>query len=111
MPLESKLNEIIATIPKAVRDAELAGAELVAEGAKARVNFDESKAPHLRDAIHVEETEEGAYVLAGNSKVFWGRFVEHGTSHSPPFPFLIPSLEENREEILALIAAALREAV
>ena len=25
--------------------------------------------------------------------------VEHGTSHSPPHPFLVPALEEEREQV------------
>jgi hypothetical protein len=50
----------------------------------------------------------GAHVIA-DSDVFYGHLVEHGTSHSAPHPFLVPSLEANRKPILAAATAVLRK--
>ena len=105
MALQSRLPEIIAALDPAVHAATIAGGEMVAEDAKRRVPV---VTGDLRDAIHVETTPEGAAVIAGDNKVFWGNFVEHGTSHSAPHPFLIPALEDNRQSIEQVVADAIR---
>jgi HK97 gp10 family phage protein len=99
MGLTSHLPEFIAGLESAMREIELAGAEKIAETARERVPYDPNTAEHLRDHIHVKETEEGVLVVAGDKQAWWGHMVEHGTTHSPPEPFLIPSLEENVGEI------------
>jgi HK97 gp10 family phage protein len=84
------------------------GADLVAESARARVPI--GSTGRLQRSIHTEHGEDGVEVLAGDRDVFYGRFVEHGTRYAAPHPFLVPALEENREKIQALIAAAIRDA-
>jgi HK97 gp10 family phage protein len=104
--LKSRLPEITERIPPSVHHAVEAGAELVAEGARQRVPVATGR---LRDAIHVDTEPEGAYVIAGDSKAFYGMFVEHGTRYMPAHPFLLPALEENRSEIEHLVDNAIRE--
>lgn len=103
---KNKLPEIIAELEPAVRAALVAGAQDVAEAAKTRVDVDTGK---LFRAIHVELTDEGVEVIAGNHDVFYGHIVEHGGVNHPPHPFLVPALEENRERIIERVAAALRK--
>jgi hypothetical protein len=110
--LQSKFTEIAVKLEPAVLAAALAGAELVAEGARERVPVVTGR---LRDAIHVEEDPEGAAVVAGDSKAWYGHIVEHGHvaqdgSTVAPRPFLIPSLEANRDGVIALVAAAIKKA-
>jgi HK97 gp10 family phage protein len=105
--LKSRLPEIIAELYPAVEEATVAGAELIVEAAKSRVPVDTGR---LRDAIHVETTPEGAYVIAGNRNAFYGHIVEHGSAAygTPPHPFLVPALEENRVKVEELVSAAIR---
>lgn len=83
-----------------------AGTRLIEQGAKARVAVDEGD---LRDAIHVEH--DGPFrwrVVAGNERVFHGHFLEHGTTHSAPQPFLIPATEAAKGQVLGLVKASLK---
>ena len=107
MPSTNRLPEIIAELPVAVRAALMQSAQLVVQSAQDRVPVETGR---LKDAIHVELTEEGVAVLAGDHKVFYGNMVEHGTVSQPAHPFLVPALEENRATIEAMVAAAIRKA-
>jgi len=114
--LRSRIPQIAIELDLRVEEALEQGAEDVAEAARARVH------PHrltgrLEDAIHVQEEQEGFYVVAGGDAeledyrvrdVFWGHMLEHGTSHSAPHPFLVPALEENRGEVVARVTAVLK---
>jgi HK97 gp10 family phage protein len=106
--LQSRLPEIARELGSAIKEAELAGAELVVEAAKARVPVETGR---LRDAIHIEHKERGngIYVVAGDREAFYGLFVEHGSARGvPPHPFLVPALEENRGRIQDLVGEAIR---
>jgi HK97 gp10 family phage protein len=105
--MTSRLPQIVAELPVAVRAALVASAQKIAQDAKDRVPV---KSGRLRDGIHVEIGEEGVLVVAGDRDVFYGHMVEHGTTHSPPHPFLVPALEQNRGETVAAIDAAIRKA-
>ena len=107
LPQQNRLPEITAAIPRAVYEAVMHAAEQVAESARARVPV---ATGDLQRAIHVEVTEDGVEVLAGDRKVFYGIFVEHGTVNTPAHPFLVPALEENRELILGELRDAIRKA-
>lgn len=107
---QNAIRDFTALMQKLVREAELAGAELIAEAAKERVPVDESAQTHLRDAIHVKETEDGVLVVAGDKTHWYGHLVEHGTSHSAPHPFLIPALEQEQGRVVGLISEAIRKA-
>lgn len=80
---------------------------VVAEKAAARVEFlakenVRKRSGDLERAIHVEPNEDvpGSFeVKAGNNRAFYGHMIEHGTSHSPAFPFLVPAVEAVRMEV------------
>jgi HK97 gp10 family phage protein len=107
--LRSRLPQIVLEIELRTERAIEAGAEHVKNAAKDRVR------PHrvsgqLEEAIHVQEEPEGFYVVAGggDEHVFWGHLLENGTTHSAPYPFLTPALEESRDVIVRSVGAALR---
>jgi HK97 gp10 family phage protein len=103
--LRSRLPQIARALDDRLEDVVEDGAEAIAQSAKGRVPV---ASGDLRAAIHVEDEAEGAYVIAGDTGVFYGHLVEHGTSHSAPRPFLIPALEENRSRIVAMGRARLK---
>jgi HK97 gp10 family phage protein len=99
--LKSRIPQIIVEIQVIAEESTREGAETVRDSAELKLQ------PHrlsgrLAEATHVErdEDENGYAVVAGDRDVFWGHFLEHGTSHSAAYPFLVPSLEENRKEIV-----------
>jgi HK97 gp10 family phage protein len=102
----NRFPQIIATLDPRVDVAVRLGAQAVEADARSRVPVDSGS---LRDAIHTEKGEGGHLVVAGDSNVFYGHLVELGTSRVPPRPFLIPALEARRDEIVGLVAAALRK--
>lgn len=105
MSLTSRLPEIAAALPVRVDAVIGAGAERVSQGGKERVHVDSGD---LQAAIHVEREGPAEYaVVAGNDDVFYGHLEEHGTSHSAPHPFLVPSLEAEQKSIVADVAAVI----
>lgn len=107
--LRSRIPQIVVEIEHFVEDAIEEGAEDVRAAAEARLQ------PHrvtgrLAEETHVHKEPEGFYVVAGDDTgdVFWGHMLEHGTSHSPPYPFLVPSLEERRGRIVNRVSGRLR---
>lgn len=106
--LTSRLPLIAAELQPKVDVAVRAGAEGIATHARARVHDAPPIGEGLVAAIHVEHEGPARYsVVAGNDEVFWGHLLEHGTSHSPPYPFLIPATEDGRDEATNLVRAAL----
>jgi HK97 gp10 family phage protein len=108
MPIVKSYNripQIVATLNPKLSAALRVGAEGIARDAQARVHVDSGA---LRDSIHVEDADNGFYVIAGNDDVFYGIFEEFGTTHSPAHPFLIPATEAGRDNVVGLVAAALR---
>ena len=104
--LKSRIPHIIVEIEILGDWIEETGAEAVEQKAKQRVR---RRSGALHDAIHVEHEREGAYVVAGNEDdVFYGHILEHGSTTAPPYPFLVPSLEEEREPIVQMATAALK---
>lgn len=104
--LVSRIPEIVASLSGEVKDALGEGAEIIAEGARERVPIDTGD---LKAAIHVEEVEQGWSVVAGDDKIFYGHFVEHGGAHTPPRPFLTPSAESAWSDVLQLVEDALED--
>lgn len=102
--LESRLPAIIAELPSEVDDALKEGADAIVEGAAERVPVDSGA---LRDAIHVEDTEGGYLVVAGDTEAFYGHIVEHGGVNTPPRPFLIPAYEAEHEGLIGRVKDAL----
>lgn len=102
--LKSRFPAIAVALPEVVERALKVGAEQIADSARARVP---QRSGALHDSIHVDTESEGVYVVAGDSAVFYGHIVEHGSVNTPPRPFLIPAFEENRTEVVGLVDAAL----
>lgn len=105
MPLKSRIPEIAKALEPAIHEAVKEAADTIRDAAKERVPV---RTGRLRRAIHTEEAPEGAYVIAGDSQAWYGHLVEHGTSHSPPHPFLVPAFEENRREIQEHLAETIK---
>lgn len=109
--VKSRIPEIASEMPHAVKVALEDGAHLIAQEAKQRAPDAPPYGEGLVEAIHVEEEPEGFYVVAGDSDVFYGHLVEHGTSHSAPRPFLIPSLVDQASEVVGLARSSVKRVV
>lgn len=103
--LKSRIPEITVEMQGKLEAVVRAGAASIAAGAKARVPVDDGD---LQAAIHTETEPEGTYVIAGDSDVFWGNFVENGTVKTSPQPFLVPAAEAARESIAVAATHVLR---
>jgi HK97 gp10 family phage protein len=104
--LTNRFPQIIAALDPKVSAALELGAELVAAEAKTRVPV---ASGDLKEAIHVEPDDGGFLVVAGDDEdVFYAHFVELGSTQTDPHPFLIPALEARRDEVTALVGAAMR---
>jgi len=110
MPQPNRIGDFASKLDELVREATLAGAELIVESAKERVPVDPTAKHHLRDAIHTQVDEDGVWVVAGDREAWYGHMVEHGTTHSAPEPFLIPAVEENADKVVDLVRDAIRRA-
>lgn len=107
--LFSRIPAITASLDPRVDVAIGQGAELIAESAKARVPDAPPIGEGLVAAIHTEHEDTSTYsVVAGDSDVFYGHMVEHGTSHSAPHPFLVPAAEEQKDHVVDLVQVVLR---
>ena len=109
MPAElwSRIPEFVAALDPHVNDGLREGADLIAERAKERVPVETG---HLRDAIHVSDASgfgAGFTVLAGDTEAFYGHLVEFGTVHSSAEPFLVPALEESKDQVAERVSEAL----
>jgi len=105
--LKSRFPQIAAELPIMADTLAREAAGKVEMMAKERVRV---RSGDLRDAIHVERRKLGTYeVVAGDGgDVFYGHMVENGTTHSPPFPFLIPALEAERDPVQKVYASMLK---
>jgi hypothetical protein len=111
----SSLPEVAAKMVAGVDAAMVEGANRVKDEADRRLE------PHrltgeLERQTHVDAKQrEGVYVMAGDPSegefAFWGAFLEFGQGHGPPYPFLVPALEQEQEGIVGMVAAAVRRAV
>ena len=54
----------------------------------------------LRSSI-THEVEQGQVSIGTN--VYYGKYLEFGTSKMPPYPWLFPSVESNRQNIINLL--------
>lgn len=103
--LKSRIPEIIVELDLRVQEGIEHGADDVSQEAKVHVAVDTGK---LRDKIHVESEHGEAYVVAGDEDAWYGHLVEHGTTKTPPRPFLVPALEANRSDIVKDVRDRLR---
>lgn len=106
--VKSRIPKILADLPTRVDIAAKQTAEMIEQRAKSRVPVGDSP-PHIRDDIHVERMGRAEYaVVAGRTDTFYGHILEFGGVNHSPQPFLVPALEESRDEGIALGRAALR---
>ena len=100
MSYQSRIPRIVAELAAKMDAGSRAAAELIAARAKDRAPVRTGK---LKNAIHVERERAGEHaVVAGDRDVFYGHIVEHGGAHSAARPFLVPALEESRDDAVAL---------
>lgn len=105
--LRSRLTKIARSLDEELDLPMRLVAEAIEAGAKGRAPVNTGA---LRDAIHVEKRGEGSYsVVAGDSDVFYGHLVEHGTTKAPAHPFLIPAAEAERNHIPEIVRHSLED--
>jgi HK97 gp10 family phage protein len=100
----ARIDRLAAELHQTVEAAIYEALVSVVDAAKARVPVDTGA---LQNAIHIDIQPEGIYVVAGDSKAWYGHLVEHGSVNQPARPFLIPAFEEHRASIVATVAAAI----
>jgi len=109
-----RLQQIGANVSRLENQALRNAAEPVLEDAKANAPVRTGK---LKEGLKISsiKTKEGMkYVLVGvdksdNSKIFYGKFVEFGTTKMSARPFLGPAYEKNKREIVETIKDTLKE--
>lgn len=112
----ARLNAINANVSRLTNTALKAAAEPVLQDAKATSEFHD-RTGNLREGLKISgvKTKDGVkYVLVGvgksdNSKIFYGKFLEFGTSKIPARPFLGPAYERHKNEVLEIMKNKLRE--
>lgn len=95
---------------KALKNA----AEPVLESAKANVPVRTGKLKKGLKISNIKRKNGVKYIQVGvdrgdNSEVFYGKFIEFGTSKMPAHPFLQPAFEKNKSAIKEKIAETLKE--
>lgn len=110
--LESALNQLGARAEAVLEEAVLAGAEVIRDEASNRAPRRTGRLAKNIVAEVVEKSATGVAVKVGPSKeVFYGRFVEFGTSKMRSQPFLYPTLEAKKAEAQAAIREIIRRAL
>lgn len=112
----NKLQQMGINISRLENKALKNAAEPVLADARATNAFDD-RSGNLREGLkisNVKNKEGTKYILVGvdkgdNSKVFYGKFLEFGTSKMPARPFLQPAYEKNKDNIKRTIAETLKE--
>jgi HK97 gp10 family phage protein len=112
----NKLQQVGTNISRLENKALKNAAGPVLEDAKATNAFND-RSGNLRKGLKISnvKNKEGVkYILVGidkgdNSKIFYGKFLEFGTSKMPARPFLQPAYEKNKNTIQKNIAEALKE--
>lgn len=112
----NKLQQIGTNISRLENKALKNAAEPVLEDAKVTNAFND-RSGRLRKGLkisNIKSIEGTKYILVGvdksdNSKIFYGKFLEFGTSKMPARPFLQPAYEKNKDNIQQTIAETLKE--
>ncbi|APM39872.1 HK97-gp10 family putative phage morphogenesis protein [Clostridium kluyveri] len=110
----NKLQRIGANISRLENKALKNAAEPVLQDAKANVPVRTGKLKKGLKITNVKKKEGVKYILVGvdrgdNSEIFYGKFVEFGTSKMSARPFLQPAYEKNKDTIQKTIADTLKE--
>ena len=108
--LARRLNALEKDIKKAALKGLEAGAERIAEDARARVRASSSDTGELENSI---ETTVDPRTLTATVEATapHAAFVEYGTVHQAAQPFMTPALEENRTAVADDVAKAVTEAL
>lgn len=112
----NKLQQMGTNISRLENKALKNAAEPVLADAKATSAFND-RSGNLRKGLKISnvKNKEGVkHILVGidkgdNSKIFYGKFIEFGTSKMPARPFLQPAYEKNKQNIKGIIAETLKE--
>ncbi|KGK87367.1 HK97-gp10 family putative phage morphogenesis protein [Clostridium sp. HMP27] len=112
----NKLQQIGANVGRLENKALKNAAEPVLEDAKGTNAFND-RSGNLREGLkisNVKKKDGSKYILVGvdkgdNSKIFYDKFLEFGTSKMPARPFLQPAYEKNKNTIQKTIAETLKE--
>lgn len=110
----NKLQQMGANVGRLENKALKNAAEPVLEDAKANVPVRTGKLKKGLKITNVKKKDGMKYILVGvdrgdNSEVFYGKFIEFGTSKMPARPFLQPAYEKNKNTIRKAIAETLKE--
>jgi HK97 gp10 family phage protein len=110
----NKLQKIGVNVSRLENQALRNAAEPVLEDAKANAPIRTGKLKEGLKISGVKNRDGTKYVLVGidksdNSKIFYGKFIEFGTSKMSPRPFLEPAYDKNKKEILERIKSTLKE--
>ncbi|MFK4096726.1 HK97-gp10 family putative phage morphogenesis protein [Streptomyces anthocyanicus] len=100
---EDKLRTGIARALERARNAVREQTETTAERVRSAAPVDTGA---LRGSVTVEQTAEGARLIVGDGAVDYAEFVERGTRHMSPRPFVGPSVSQMREEIVDAVQRA-----
>ncbi|KZL93972.1 HK97-gp10 family putative phage morphogenesis protein [Clostridium magnum] len=110
----NKLQQMGANVGRLENKALKNAAEPVLEDAKENVPVRTGKLKKGLKITNVKKKDGMKYILVGvdrgdNSEVFYGKFIEFGTSKMPARPFLQPAYEKNKNTIRKAIAETLKE--
>jgi len=116
--LIEKLNAINANMSKITNTALKAAAVPVLQDAKGTSAFTDrtGKLRRLLKTSGVKTKDGIKYVLVGidksdNSQIFYGKFLEFGTTKMSARPFLQPALEKNKSTVNEIIKDTLKAAL
>ncbi|MCB2300653.1 HK97-gp10 family putative phage morphogenesis protein [Clostridium tagluense] len=109
----NRLNAINANINKLTNKSLKNAGVPVLEDAKVTSMFSD-RTGKLRDGLKISgvKTKDGIkFILVGidNSEIFYGKFIEFGTSKMPATPFLAPAYQKNKKRIIDIIKDTLKE--
>ena len=109
-----RLQVVGANIGKLENKALMNAAEPVLQDAISNVLVDTGKLKEHLNVGKVRKKDGVKYIDVGisksdNSKVFYGKFIEFGTTKIAAKPFLGPAIERNKAKVEAIIAETLKE--
>ena len=97
---------------KLIADALREGADVVAIEAEARAPVETGRLSENIVYAITEQTASGAVANIGPAKqVFYGAFVERGTEHMTPEPFLGPAFDDSVDKATAVIQEVLGDGI
>ncbi|WP_196007900.1 HK97-gp10 family putative phage morphogenesis protein [Clostridium tyrobutyricum] len=109
----NRLQQIGSNVGRLENKALKNAAEPVLEDAKANVPVRTGRLKKGLKITNVKKKEGIKYILVGvdrgdNSEIFYGKFIEFGTSKRTAHPFLQPAYEKNKNTIKEIIAETLK---